>query len=184
MERRTLLKGAGAGLIAVAVAGGGMAMMTPAQAKAKSAPYSVLTANEVVTLEALGEVLLPGAAAEGIAHFVDSQLAAPSADCLLILRYLEWPAPYAPFYKGCLAALDGVSQSRFGKPFAKLSPAQGEELIGAMSTGQLADWKGPPAPLFYMAARSDAVDVVYGTVEGFKKLGVPYMAHIEPETPW
>jgi len=28
--------------------------------------------------------------------------------------------------------------------------------------------------------RSDAVDVVYGTVEGFERLGVPYMPHILP----
>ena len=28
------------------------------------------------------------------------------------------------------------------------------------------------------------IDVVYGTVEGFARLGVPYMPHILPERSW
>ena len=32
--------------------------------------------------------------------------------------------------------------------------------------------------------RADALDVTYGTPEGFEALGIPYMAHIMPETPW
>jgi hypothetical protein len=32
--------------------------------------------------------------------------------------------------------------------------------------------------------RADALDVVYGTPEGFDALGIPYMAHIKPEKPW
>ena len=32
--------------------------------------------------------------------------------------------------------------------------------------------------------RADALDVTYGTPEGFDALGIPYMAHIMPETPW
>jgi hypothetical protein len=32
--------------------------------------------------------------------------------------------------------------------------------------------------------RSDAVDVVYGTVEGYESLGIPYMAHIAPDRRW
>jgi hypothetical protein len=45
-------------------------------------------------------------------------------------------------------------------------------------------WSGPPPPLFYMMVRSDAVDVVYGTKEGFDQLNVPYMAHIMPRERW
>ena len=45
-------------------------------------------------------------------------------------------------------------------------------------------WEGPPAPLFYLLARSDAVDAVYGTPEGFERLGIPYMAHIAPPRAW
>ena len=42
-------------------------------------------------------------------------------------------------------------------------------------------WQGPPGPLVYTVLRSDAVDVVYGTVEGYEALGVPYMPHILPD---
>jgi hypothetical protein len=35
-----------------------------------------------------------------------------------------------------------------------------------------------------MVLRSDAVDVVYGTVEGYDALGIPYMPHITPVTRW
>ena len=38
--------------------------------------------------------------------------------------------------------------------------------------------------MFGGGRRSDAVDVVYGTPEGFAKLGVPYMPHIMPPTSW
>jgi hypothetical protein len=33
----------------------------------------------------------------------------------------------------------------------------------------------------YFVLRSDAVDVVYGTMEGYESLGVPYMPHIVPD---
>jgi hypothetical protein len=32
--------------------------------------------------------------------------------------------------------------------------------------------------------RADAVDVVYGTMEGYEALGIPYMAHIAPDKRW
>jgi hypothetical protein len=32
--------------------------------------------------------------------------------------------------------------------------------------------------------RSDAVDVVYGTMEGYASLGIPYMPHIAPTKRW
>jgi hypothetical protein len=38
--------------------------------------------------------------------------------------------------------------------------------------------------LFWFVLRSDAVDVVYGTKEGVERLGLPYMAHIEPPSRW
>jgi hypothetical protein len=53
-----------------------------------------------------------------------------------------------------------------------------------MINGAPAGWRGPSAPLFYFALRSDAVDVVYGTIEGFRKLNVPYMPHIVPPRRW
>ena len=35
---------------------------------------------------------------------------------------------------------------------------------------------GPPGPFVYLVLRSDAVDVVYGTMDGYAALGVPHMA--------
>jgi hypothetical protein len=35
-----------------------------------------------------------------------------------------------------------------------------------------------------MVVRSDAVDVVYGTMDGYARLDIPYMAHIAPTTRW
>jgi hypothetical protein len=45
-------------------------------------------------------------------------------------------------------------------------------------------WHDPPPPFFYFVSRADAVDVVYGTLEGFRRLRVPYLAHIRPTEPW
>jgi hypothetical protein len=51
----------------------------------------------------------------------------------------------------------------------------------------------PPYANFYRAAlgavvylilRSDAVDVVYGTMDGYANLGIPYMPHIAPSKRW
>ena len=46
------------------------------------------------------------------------------------------------------------------------------------------DWSGPPSPFFYFVSRGDAIDVYYGTVEGFERLGIPYMPHIIPIKRW
>ena len=36
----------------------------------------------------------------------------------------------------------------------------------------------------YTILRNDALDVVYGTMEAYAALGVPYMAHIAPTKKW
>jgi hypothetical protein len=117
-------------------------------------------------------------------HFVDQQLAADAADCLLLIRYLDVPPPYADVYRGGLAALEAASRTAHARAFAELTAEQATALVRTMSEKDPPGWQGPPAPLFYFAARSDAVDVVYGTEEGFAKLRIPYMAHIRPPTPW
>ena len=45
-------------------------------------------------------------------------------------------------------------------------------------------WQGPAQGSVYGTLRNDAVDVVYGTVEGFARLGIPYMPHILPQRSW
>ena len=72
-----------------------------------------------------------------------------------------------------LAAADGCRSKKlrvFSKPEA--------------ATSTTIAWTTPTPNLFYFVSRSDAVDVVYGTIKGFHKLDIPYLAHIRPSTPW
>lgn len=159
---------------------------TASQARAEGFPYRTLVADEVRTLEALGDVLLPGAKEAGVAHFVDHHLSVPAAESLLMIRYMDVPPPYAGFYQAGLAALDTLARARHRQPFARLPAAYATDLAREISTlgPGPTGWRGPPASLFYFVTRSDAVDVVYGTQEGFAKLGVPYMAHLVPDPKW
>jgi hypothetical protein len=59
-----------------------------------------------------------------------------------------------------------------------------EQLIGAMATDAVTDWAGPPASYAFFVLRADALDVTYGTPEGFSTLDIPYSAHIQPEAYW
>lgn len=176
--RREVVRGLGFGLIAAEVAGVS-AWLPPAEARVRGAALKALTPAEAATLEALGDTLLPGAAREGVAHFVDHHLSVEADDSLLMLRYFDWPPPYLPFYRGGLAALDGLA----GGSFAAQAPAARDALAGRLM-GPLPEWRGPPAMLFYLSVRADAVDVVYGTEAGTERLGLPYMAHIAPPTLW
>ena len=176
--RRAFLQQLGAAAVAAMAVHG----VLPAQARAEGLRHAVLSEAEVKCLEALGDTLLPGAAKEGIAHYVDTQLA--SSQPLLMLRYLDFPMPLTDFYRQGLAALDALAASRHQKPFCELTAAQRNDLVFALAKSNPAEWQGPPAPLFYFALRADAVDVVYGTMKGFEALGIPYMAHIAPKEVW
>lgn len=181
-SRRQFL-GGGIGLLTFVVAGCEK-KLTPAEAKAQSVPLRSLNEAEARTLEALGEILLPGAAAAGLAQYIDHQLSGPTGDSMLMLKYLGVAPPFAPFYKGGIASTEAAAQALYSKPLAALDAKQGEALVGAMAQGKIEGWSGPPAGLFYFTLRSDAVDVVYGTVTGFEQLGVPYMPHIPPQSRW
>ncbi len=171
------------GLIAFGFAGGD-AILTPRQARAAHLPFGVLTPSQVKTLDALGETMLPGAAEDGISHFVDHQLGIPAEEALLTLRYLDVPPPYAGFYESGLAALDAASEATYGRPFASLPAANRNNMVTALAAGTADGWTGAPAAVFYFCLRSDAVDVVYGTVDGFARLGIPYNPHILPPRRW
>ena len=158
--------------------------MTPAQARASDVPFRALDTGTVAVLDALGETLLPGSAAAGLAHYIDHQLSGDPADSMLMIKYLGVPAPFADFYRVGLHAADALARAVHGKVFAKISTEQAVGLVTKMAGGQIEGWQGPPVGLFYFVLRSDAVDVVYGTKAGFEQLGVPYMAHIEPPSRW
>ncbi len=187
LTRRALLgrSGALAGLAALPfVIDGESFLLSPAEARAKHLGFTSLTHSEALTLEAFGEVLLPGAAKAGIAHFVDHHVTIASAESLLMVRYLDVVPPYLDFYRAGLAALDRHSIKTSGGRFVDLAPDKAIAMVRAISVAPAPDWAAPPSPLFYFAIRSDAVDVVYGTEDGFEKLGIPYMPHILPETKW
>jgi hypothetical protein len=180
-DRRRFLQGAGCLLYTVA---GADVWLTPAEARSRHAALRALDAQQVRTLEALGDVLVPGAQQAGLAHFVDNQLAADVNDCLLMARSFNIEPPYRDFYAAVLAGVEAFSQRRHRKAFDALDEASAVALVREMSAKDPDGWTGPPAPLGYVVIRSDAVDVVYGTVDGFRRLGVPYMPHILPPTPW
>jgi hypothetical protein len=182
-DRRTVLKSAALGMFAFQVAGIEM-LLSPAQARVQGAGFTTLSIGDAALLEAFGEALVPGARAAGIAHFVDANLARPHAESLLTLRYLDVLPPHDAFYKDGLAALDAASRALLGSPLTQVSPAAAKPLIAAMLPGTISPWHGPPPALFYLAVRSDAADLVYGTPAAFARMKVPYMAHIEPPADW
>lgn len=164
--------------------GGTLVPLTPAEARTRDAPFRALDAKQVRTLEAFAEVLLPGSAAAGVAHFIDHQLTAPATEQMLAVKYLGVERPFQPFYAAGLAALDASARTAHGADFADLDPAQQAELTALAARDIPEGWNGPPAPLFYFVVRNDALDVVYGTQAGVESLGLPYMAHIVPPSRW
>jgi hypothetical protein len=184
IARRALIKGAGLSALAFSV-GGAEVLLTPRQAHAQNIPFRTLTAEQVETLEAMGETLVPGAKQAGIANFVDQQLSIPHGEALLEARILNVRPPYANFYRAALGAVDKASQAKNSdKKFAQLGADERTAFVDLMRQNKIDGWQGPPGPFIYLLLRSDAVDVVYGTVEGYAKLGIPYMPHIAPEKRW
>jgi hypothetical protein len=144
-----------------------------------------LTSSQAATLDALGETLVPGARAAGISHFVDQQISIPAEEALLEARILNVRPPYANFYRAALGAVDRASQGLHGgRDFAQLGHEEQRGLVGNMRQNKVEGWQGPPAGFVYLLLRSDAVDVVYGTMEGYASLGIPYMPHIAPSRRW
>jgi Gluconate 2-dehydrogenase subunit 3 len=183
MERRVFLKGAGLGMLAFTV-GGADVLMTAGQARARGVPFRLLKANEAETLEALGETLVPGAQQAGIAHFIDQQVSVSPGEALLEARQLNVKPPFVNFYRAAIVAVDKASEARSGRRFAALSTTDQHDFVEAMRQNKIDGWQGPAGGFVYFILRSDAVDVVYGTMDGYESLGVPYMPHIAPDRRW
>lgn len=170
-------------LLLPSMVAGRRALASPAEASAASGPLRFLSADEAADLERLGEALVPGSAAAGLVHYVDHQLAAPAADSMLMARYLGVVPPFGAFYRAALAAVHEAFASGTGDATARAHDL-GAALQRAFTGAPLPAWSGPPAGLVYFVLRSDAIDVLYGTPAGFARLGVPYMAHIQPPSRW
>lgn len=171
LSRRDVLLGAGLGLITI-----------PAFGQGESADYAELTTQEAATLEAFGDALLPGARDAGLRRYIERQLASNTP--LLFWRYMDYPGTALSFYQAGLKALDAESVRRFGAVFPELSGEQQSTLIGSLAQQTPPEWDGPPSALFYFVLRNDALDVVYGTLAGFQKLGIPYLAMTMPPRRW
>jgi hypothetical protein len=104
---------------------------------------------------------------------------------LLEARILNVRPPYANFYRAALGAVDGASERlNSGRRLEQLNESEQRSLVDNMRQNKVEGWQGPPGPFVYLVLRSDAVDVVYGTMDGYAGLGIPYMAHIAPARKW
>lgn len=183
-NRRTFLKSSALGALAFTVANSTI-FLTPRQARAADVPLRVLTPEEAQSLEALGETIHPGAAEAGLVQFIDQQLAIDPDDCRSLVKYFVNDPPFADFYRAGVRSLEGLSLAKHKKSFSELEPETRTELVRSMGQDNPQDWAfPPPAPLFYMVVRNDTTDVLYGTIEGFRRLGIPYMPHIVPTQRW
>ena len=125
------------------------------------------------------DVVIVGAGASGSVYAAIMAKAGKKV-VLLEARIMNVRPPYANFYRAALGAIDHASKGAF----AALDANGQHAFIDAMRQGKLDGWQGPPAPFVYFLLRTDAVDVVYGTMEGYAQLGVPYMPHIAPTRSW
>jgi len=170
--RRDFIHGSALGLLGIAVGRNAFARKSP------------LTRGEALVLDALGEVMLPGARHAGISGYVGTQLRLPPERQVLMIKYIVSGPPFVDFYRSGLGSLDAASVAGHRRPFARLAATQATALVDDLGAGKIARWSGPPQPLFHFIVRNDSLDVVYGTKQGFTRLGTPYMAHIEPPTDW
>jgi gluconate 2-dehydrogenase subunit 3-like protein len=181
--RRGFVKGATVGALAFAV-GGVEIIMTAHEARARGVPFRLLDLHQGETLEALGETLVPQAREAGIAHFIDQQLSVPANESLLQARIFNFRPPFAEFYRAAIVAVDAASDKMHSRDFAKLAAAEQYAFVNLMRQNKVEGWAGPSGAQIYAVLRADAVDVVYGTMEGYEALGIPYMPHIPPEKRW
>src|SRR5271154_2680726 len=181
--RRGFVKGATLGALAFTV-GGVEVIMAPGEARARGVPFRLLDAHQGETLEALGETLVPQARESGIAHFIDQQLSVPAHESLLQARIFNFRPPFMEFYRTAITTVDDASRKMFGRNFAELWAADQRRFVDLMRQNKIEGWSGRPGAIVYAVLHADAVDVVYGTMEGYEALGIPYMPHIPPEKRW
>ena len=149
------------------------------------AELAVLTTDEAAVYDAWCDQLAPGAAEAGVARYLDAQLSVPPAEAFLFLRLFVNP-PFEAFYRQGIAGIEQEVQERFGggSSFVALDETQQRQVIDVAVADQTVAWKSPPPSFFYFVSRADAVDVAFGTRAGFRRLNVPYLAHIRPPAPW
>src|SRR5262245_28564448 len=144
IERRAFMKGATLGALAFTV-GGSTVMLTAGEARAANIPFRLLKEPEAELIEAIGETLVQGARAAGVAHFIDHQISVPAGEALLQARIMNVRPPFADFYRAAIAAVDGGSQKVYGHKFIELTVAQRIEFVHNMRQNKVEGWQGPGA---------------------------------------
>src|SRR5437762_2625990 len=81
-------------------------------------------------------------------------------------------------------AVERSSLAQGGRRFARLAGNEQRDFVNLMRQNRIEGWQGPAGAFVYFVLRSDAVDVVYGTLDGYAALGIPYMPHIAPLKRW
>lgn len=173
-------------IVGAAVAAGVMRMGSDGNASTgEESGMSFRTFSEAQgnTYAAWCDLLAGGAAAAGVAHFADKYISGPYEQSLLLSRFLVTP-PLSAFYLAGIAGIEQESRARFGGIFLSLARDKQIQIVDAAAGSKTQVWSAPEPFLFYLASRSDAVDVVYGTERGFENLDFPYQAHILPTAPW
>jgi len=149
--------------------------------------FAFLTRSEAATAQAAmarifpDDDLGPGAVEAGTVYYLDRALGGAE------LHLQE-------IYRAGLKALNAVSATRFGHAFAISTPAEQDELIGAMVSDTLPDFgRAPTAPAFFNILRAHTLegmfsDPVHGgnrNVAGWRLLGYlgpqPAYSHAEQQ---
>jgi hypothetical protein len=141
--RRSFITGTAAILAGGLYAG----QLSFAEAQAKQVPLRHLTPAEASLLGVLGDTLLPGAQAAGIAYFIDQQLSVSPERSMLILKYMDYPDSFPGFYRKGALALDALSRARHQANFAGASAEARNDLVREIARGDPPHWDGPPAPV-------------------------------------
>ncbi len=145
MARRAVLQGLLTGLGVVSLPGlseaqhpmrehlldGGRVELAEQKARAKSVKPEFLDGFQFATLENLAELIIPGAALEQSAAFIDRLLAVDSQENQR--RFLS-----------ALGAFEGQARTQHGKPWTQLSAIEQRDILEAASTGEQSQPK--PAP--------------------------------------
>jgi hypothetical protein len=156
VTRRSALKALGAGAGALVF----LPMLSPegtlayaARQRGTASPeLKVLSAGQYATLEALVDAIIPaddrspGAKAAKVTDYIDLLL--QESDATLRTTWLDG-----------LAAVDAAAQSQFKRPFAKLSAADVDTLLAAMSANE----RDPQTPLerFFVVTKTATIQGYY-----------------------
>jgi len=133
-----------------------------------------LNADDSATVAAFTERLMPGAPgkpgalAAGVLNYIDLALAGAYADL-------------QDFYRRGLAQLDAYCRTQQGKPFARLTGAQQDEVITALEQGKAGGFSWPSPQAFFNTLRTHTMegmfaDPVYGgnkDFAGWRLVGFP-----------